>query len=298
MLSLCSYKLPPRPSAGGWQCQQWPKENHIFAARVVIVALGSQCTIRLVDRENGSLFAQCPLDNDNPKLSVEPVIDSSRYFVIRVADGSGRYAYLGMGYRERNDAFEFNVTLQDHIKRLNNEKAAMEAATAPQAPPQDFSLKGSISIAVPGGSANAAPKTRAPAPAAGAAGLTALMPPPGGSAPSSRSRRPVAGSSGVATAALESNPFSGGFGDAAPFGEANAFAAPGGNPFGDANPFADATPFDATPFGDSTDFGGGGTSGATAPPAGTAGAAPPSSGFGASFGDGGGGDGEWVAFGK
>ena len=166
------------------------------------------------------------------------------------------YAYLGMGYRERNDAFEFNVTLQDHIKRLNNEKAAMEAATAPQAPPQDFSLKGSISIAVPGGSANAAPKTRAPAPAAGAAGLTALMPPPpGGSAPSSRSRRPVAGSSGVATAALESNPFSGGFGDAAPFGEANAFAAPGGNPFGDANLFADATPFDDAC--DSTDLEGG-----------------------------------------
>ena len=102
------YKLPPRPSAGGWQCQQWPKENHIFSGKVIIVAQGSKCTIRLVDSESGSLFAQCPLDNDNPTLSVEPVIDSSRYFVVRVADGSGRYAFLGMGFVERSDAFEFN----------------------------------------------------------------------------------------------------------------------------------------------------------------------------------------------
>jgi len=103
------YRLPPRPSASGWQCQAWPKENHLFSGRVTIVATGSQCTIKLVDRENGSLFAQCPLDNDNPQLSVEPVADSSRYFVLRVSDGSGRHAFLGMGFTERSDAFEFNV---------------------------------------------------------------------------------------------------------------------------------------------------------------------------------------------
>ena len=106
------YKLPPRTSAGGWHCQDWPKENHIFSGRVLITALREQCTIKLMDKDNGSLFAQCPLDNDNPQLSVEPVTDSSRYFVLRVSDGSGRYAYLGMGFIERSDAFEFNVTLQ------------------------------------------------------------------------------------------------------------------------------------------------------------------------------------------
>ena len=153
------YKLPPRPSAGGWQCQQWPKENHIFSGKVIIVAQGSKCTIRLVDSESGSLFAQCPLDNDNPTLSVEPVIDSSRYFVVRVADGSGRYAFLGMGFVERSDAFEFNVTIADHVKRLRNEKEAQAIAAAPAPPPQDFTLKGSVSISLPGGATS---KPRAP----------------------------------------------------------------------------------------------------------------------------------------
>ena len=32
------YKLPPRPDARGWNCQAWPKENHIFAAKVHICA--------------------------------------------------------------------------------------------------------------------------------------------------------------------------------------------------------------------------------------------------------------------
>eukprot|EP00966_Prymnesium_polylepis_P301727 6971157-Prymnesium_polylepis.1 len=43
------YKLPPRPNAGGWRCQDWPKTNFIFQARVKIVARGAQCTVRLED---------------------------------------------------------------------------------------------------------------------------------------------------------------------------------------------------------------------------------------------------------
>ena len=44
------YKLPPRPSAGGWKCQEWPKGNHIFTARVKIVARGAQCMVRFEDQ--------------------------------------------------------------------------------------------------------------------------------------------------------------------------------------------------------------------------------------------------------
>ena len=102
------YTLPPRPGAGGYRCQDWPKTNHIFTGRVRIVAKGDLCTVRLENPADSTLFAQCPLDNENPQVSVEPVLDSSRYFVLRVSDGSGRYAYLGMGFLERPDAFEFN----------------------------------------------------------------------------------------------------------------------------------------------------------------------------------------------
>ena len=46
-------------------------------------------------------------DYDPAKPSVEAVLDSSRYFVVRVEDG-GRKAYIGMGFLERTDSFDFS----------------------------------------------------------------------------------------------------------------------------------------------------------------------------------------------
>ncbi len=43
----------------------------------------------------GELFAQCPVDA-YPGTSVEQVMDSSRYFVIRITDPSGKDALLNI----------------------------------------------------------------------------------------------------------------------------------------------------------------------------------------------------------
>ena len=48
---------------------------------------------------------------------MEKVLDSSRYFVLRIVDDGGRAAFIGMGFNERNDAFDFTAAIQDH-KRL------------------------------------------------------------------------------------------------------------------------------------------------------------------------------------
>ena len=37
----------------------------------------------------GDLFAQCPVD-EYPGIAVESVMDSSRYFVLRIKDPSGK----------------------------------------------------------------------------------------------------------------------------------------------------------------------------------------------------------------
>ena len=256
------YKLPPRPSTAGWQCADWPKTNHIFTGRVMIVALGKQCTIKLIDPNTGTLFAQCPLDNDKPELSVEPVVDSSRYFVLRVSDGSGRSAFLGIGFLERSDAFEFNVTLQDHVKRLKNEVEAAKVASEPPPPAKDLSLSGSIKISVGGVGGSGSSKPR-PAPAAGG-GLIALGAPPGGlgAPPSGGRRRPVAGAPADApapAAAFGSDPFGGAFAPA-PAAAADPFGgAFGSAPFGSSTPTAPpaapaAPAFGADPFGSMAAF--------------------------------------------
>jgi len=74
------YRIPPRPSAQGYKAADWPDESLIWQGRLVIVERGDLAIIRLVHTQNGETFAECPVGPG----SVEPVLDSSRYFVLRV----------------------------------------------------------------------------------------------------------------------------------------------------------------------------------------------------------------------
>lgn len=51
------------------------------------------------------MFAKAEYDVAKP--SVEAVLDSSRYFVVRVED-AGKKAYIGLGFAERSDSFDFS----------------------------------------------------------------------------------------------------------------------------------------------------------------------------------------------
>ncbi|CAG8629134.1 16613_t:CDS:2, partial [Dentiscutata heterogama] len=60
-----------------------------------------------------------------------------------------RRALIGIGFQERSEAFDFQVTLQDHIKHLKAEKEAIEhAKTSALVPKKDYSLKEGQTISI------------------------------------------------------------------------------------------------------------------------------------------------------
>lgn len=131
---------------------------------------------------SGELFAQAPVDQF-PGTAVESVTDSSRYFVIRIEDGNGRRAFIGIGFGDRGDAFDFNVALQDHFKWVKQQcEFAKQAQNPDQGPKLDLGFKEGQTIKL--NIANVKKKEGAAgtprARPASAGGLSLLPPPPGG----------------------------------------------------------------------------------------------------------------------
>ncbi|CED83642.1 Uncharacterized conserved protein [Phaffia rhodozyma] len=177
------YKIPPRPNLSGWKAQDWGEDSFMWEGRLRILQKGGHAVIKLEDSNTGEMFANCPYDP--PGSSVEPVLDSSRYFVLRIVDESGRKASIGMGFEERGDAFDFNVALQDHLKHLSSasspasSSSSTASSTAKTEPKRDFSLKEgqTFSISIPGASGKPRPKKPE---GGGGGGLFMLPPPPSG----------------------------------------------------------------------------------------------------------------------
>ena len=112
-----------------------------------------------------------------PGPAVEAVTDSSRYFVIKIVDEGGRSAFIGMGFSDRADSFDLNVTLQDHFQGVKKEEQISKENKEPQ-PQLDLAFKEGQTIKV---NINI-PKSDKARPAKGrpAGGLGMLPPPPAG----------------------------------------------------------------------------------------------------------------------
>ena len=110
------FRIPPRTSAGGHRATDWTEE--VWEGKLSVVQKGSQCTIFLRDRNTNAEFARAPISEG----AVERATDSSRYFVLRCVNQTTKQkAFIGLAFNERNDAFEFNVALQDFDKYLKQQ---------------------------------------------------------------------------------------------------------------------------------------------------------------------------------
>ncbi|XWS76237.1 hypothetical protein CRYUN_Cryun01aG0158100 [Craigia yunnanensis] len=126
------YKIPPRSTSGGYKCGDWLQSDKIWSGRLRVVSCKDRCEIRLEDPNSAELFAACFIYPGQRESSVEPALDSSRYFVLKIEDGNGKHAFIGLGFNERNEAFDFNVALSDHEKyvRRENEKETGETSAS------------------------------------------------------------------------------------------------------------------------------------------------------------------------
>ncbi|KAH9287753.1 hypothetical protein KI387_031870 [Taxus chinensis] len=115
------YKIPPRSTSGGYKCGEWLQSDKIWSGRLRVVSCKDKCEIRLEDPNSAELFAACNVYPGQRDSSVESVLDSSRYFVLKIEDGRGKHAFIGLGFSERNEAFDFNVALSDHEKYIKRE---------------------------------------------------------------------------------------------------------------------------------------------------------------------------------
>ncbi|GBG79766.1 hypothetical protein CBR_g30030 [Chara braunii] len=141
-----AFKIPPRSSSGGYKCAEWLVSDKIWTGRLRVVSAKEKCEIRLEDSNTGELFASCPVHAGRRETTVESVVDSSRYFVLRIDDGRGHHAFIGLGFNERNEAFDFNVALSDHEKYAKREKDEVvpkppEEKGPPPLPSVDLRLK-------------------------------------------------------------------------------------------------------------------------------------------------------------
>ncbi|EIM89777.1 adaptin ear-binding coat-associated protein 1 NECAP-1 [Stereum hirsutum FP-91666 SS1] len=152
------YRIPPLSKNEGHRANDWGNlAEPLWKGRMRIVEKGTDpANILFEDASTGELFAKAAYDPTKP--SVEAVLDSSRYFVVRVED-SGKKAYIGMGFAERTDSFDFNVALQDYTKRYKarlNPPSPTEtdkpSPHVPTGPKKDYSLKEgqTFSISIPG----------------------------------------------------------------------------------------------------------------------------------------------------
>lgn len=168
------YKIPPKTSAAGHKAADW--KDQVWVGKLEVVIRGSQVVIKLVG-EDGKIFAVAPVRKDGPP-AVEKVSDSSRYFVLRIENDKGQYAFIGIGFNNRSDAFDFNVALQDAQKDTDaSKRAALDLG-----PALDLSLKAgekiTIKIGGAGGSGSGAGSSAA-AHKPASTGAPSLAPPGG-----------------------------------------------------------------------------------------------------------------------
>lgn len=132
------YRLP-QGSKSPYRADGWPltKPLQCVSLRVerrgdVLLLIFTYTHGDVGPKSQQKLFALCPIDivnqSDSEKKKmghfVEAVVDSTRYFVVRVKDEKAdREALIGLGFRDREEAGDFRMALAKYESDIKRERA-------------------------------------------------------------------------------------------------------------------------------------------------------------------------------
>ena len=131
ILSIRSLHIPTPHRADGWpltkplQCVSLRVERRGDVLLLIF-------TYTHGSGQKQKLFALCPIDlinqvdQEKKKMDhyVEAVLDSTRYFVVRVKDDkANREALIGLGFRDREEAGDFRAALSKYEQDISKERA-------------------------------------------------------------------------------------------------------------------------------------------------------------------------------
>lgn len=179
--SVHVYQIPPLTSTRGYTAAEWTDEKRsrkIFTGRLRLLETAVPKTsnaasttiipsnpntdpdsaedvkvdLLIEDPATGELFAAAPYA---AAAVVEQALDSSRFFAVQFRN-QGMKATLGIGFEERSEAMDFNISLQDARKVLGLEpkasaggpQSAQQPAKTAEEEKKDFSLKEGETITV------------------------------------------------------------------------------------------------------------------------------------------------------
>jgi hypothetical protein len=104
--------------ASDYYCESWGLDKPVFTGELLVLVKDKILLLRLI--QGGQLFSDSiPFDCSNSSKPVsyflETVRDSRRYYVFNLSDAvSHQKIKFGIGFRERNDAFDLNAAITDY----------------------------------------------------------------------------------------------------------------------------------------------------------------------------------------
>jgi hypothetical protein len=107
------FKIPPLATSKGYYLDDW--KEMIWEGGVKVTEKNRLLKIAFVDK-HGKVFGETKVPH-NYKEAIVKTNDSSRGYAVRLENPKGGFLWVGVAFRDRNDAFDFGVVFQDEANR-------------------------------------------------------------------------------------------------------------------------------------------------------------------------------------